>query len=153
MKARIADMDKIQNPLANLKTAILLSRYLDHGEVNQIYKTQAIRVHDAMLEVENVLVENWKNDEAPYRKIDMHAKWLAFMKEYTENTITRLEDFIKNWSDEVGKKAKEARAAAKDVKALPKAKQDLLEIMEATAREGIELTKPGRTKKIFNNPF
>ncbi|KAM0517854.1 hypothetical protein ACHAPS_008013 [Verticillium nonalfalfae] len=140
-----------------LRMTILVGKYMDNDGISAIYKAQAQRVAVKFNEVEDALVVNWQGSGTEYERLDLSGKWLQFMKEWTDRTNKKLEDFLLKYLPRAKQLIKEADDKAaelkKEKKELPKDDKDLLDTLRATVEEIERTTGPNKPKALFKNPF
>ncbi|KAF3353826.1 hypothetical protein VdG1_04555 [Verticillium dahliae VDG1] len=157
MKSSLQDIHDAKHAATALRMTILVGKYMDNDGISAIYKAQAQRVAVKLNEVEDALVVNWQGSETEYERLDLSGKWLQFMKEWTDRTNKKLEDFLLKYLPRAKELIKEADEKAaelkKEKKELPKDDKDLLDTLRATVEEIERTTGPNKPKALFKNPF
>ncbi|KAM0624658.1 hypothetical protein ACHAPW_009027 [Verticillium nonalfalfae] len=157
MKSSLQDIHEAKHAATALRMTILVGKYMDNDGISAIYKAQAQRVAVKFNEVEDALVVNWQGSGTEYERLDLSGKWLQFMKEWTDRTNKKLEDFLLKYLPRAKQLIKEADDKAaelkKEKKELPKDDKDLLDTLRATVEEIERTTGPNKPKALFKNPF
>ncbi|KAM0325743.1 hypothetical protein ACHAQA_007043 [Verticillium albo-atrum] len=157
MDNSLKDIHKAKIAATALRMAIFVGKYMDNDGISGIYKAQAQRVAVKLNEVEDALVANWQDSETKYERLDLSGKWLQFMKEWTDRTNQKLEDFLLKYLPRAKELVKEADEKVKELKKenkdLPRDDKDLLDTMRATVEEIERTTGPNKPKALFKNPF
>ena len=129
--------------MASVRTAIFVTKYMDHPDIQKIYKDQAERVAVALGQAEDTLVQNWSTHptQAPYQKQNLDAMFRGWMKKYTTEVSEKLETYInlaEGFLNNQVVNAKDQQLSADEKK--------LVGVMEETVKETKKLAK-------FKNPF
>ncbi|KAK5654041.1 hypothetical protein OQA88_7719 [Cercophora sp. LCS_1] len=82
--------DTVHAAIRNMKTVVILYKYLRHTDINTIYYNQAVRVGTRMNEAEDFLVGRGLG----YVKENLQTMWLTFMSSRTTYVRTTIETFL-----------------------------------------------------------
>ena len=130
----------------SVRIGLFLTAYMNHPDIQKIYKDQAERVAVALGQAEDALVQNWSNHATrpPYKKQNLDTKFRAWIKEYTDTVSGKLEDHInlcEGFLDQQIEKSKDRKIELYDHE------KRLVKEMEATVKESRKM------KAGFKNPF
>lgn len=102
MKTWFNDWDDVERVIKNLKDVILMVKYMNVQNVNDIYYRQAVRVSQAFGTAEDGIYDNWQSESEPYIKQNLDTKFLAFMRTYTQEVSEKISEYLQLWSGNLG---------------------------------------------------
>lgn len=89
-----ADVERV---IKNLKDVILMTKYMDVANVNNIYHTQGTRVAAAFGTVETAIQAKWAATSTPYTSLGLQQSFLTFMRDYTTQVSAKIDDYLQIW--------------------------------------------------------
>lgn len=131
--------DTIDTAIRTMKNVLMTYKYMAHADTARIFVAQAIRVSTRFEEADNaVAAQSTKG----YTKQGLKGKWETFVKGHTTVAITKMEDFLDHWMDEIEKLLDGTDATEDDA-------------ARATRRTKIETLRAvvDATKGTWTNPF
>lgn len=137
--------------MAQVKYAILVTKYMNMKKARAIYKKQADRVGVRFEEAEKAVVAA----NPKYKSVDLSGKWKVFIKAYTTKVSERIAKNLDAWVEILERQIKLSKdpEVAKKINKNNSLKE-IVEKMEGTVKEAKKLKADKDFKNGgFTNPY